>query len=106
MERPSPALFETREAVVAHLGAMRRIKGWTRERFTLDAVATVLIEQAQSGLPGFPPVETVIAFWTSPEVRHEFRIFKSAAEIEEADLPPSWMKDALRVEIEMGCGCC
>lgn len=96
----------TREQLAAHMGALRRIKGWTRERFSLGATDTVLVEQAQTTQPGFPPVETLIAFWTSPECRHEFKVFKPATAVEEGDLPPSWMKSSLKLEIVAGCTCC
>ena len=96
----------TQQALLAHLSAVRRLMGWTRERFDLDAADTVLVEQKAPELPGFPPVETVIGFWTAPDVRHEFKLFKPATEIEPADLPPSWMKDRLLVEMTLDCSCC
>ena len=98
--------LETRQQLAAHLGALRRIKGWTRDRFSLGPADTVLVEQAQSTQPGFPPIETLIAFWTSPECRYEFTVFKPATEVDEGDLPPAWMRSSLKTEIVAGCTCC
>lgn len=106
MEQAGPTLFKKREHIAAHLGAVRRIKDWTRQMFSLDRQAAVLIEQVHNDLPGFPPLRTVIAFWTSSEMPHQFSVFKSVIDVEIADLPPSWMKDALKVDMEAGCFCC
>ena len=83
--------------------AIRRIKAWTRQRFALPLDCTLLAVEAACGLPGCPPVETTVVFWTAPDRRHSFKIFKPAAEVIEEDLPPSWLKEALvRDELE----CC
>lgn len=107
MANPQPALETSApNPIAAHLGALRRLKGWTRERFGLDTGATVLVEEGRTTLEGFPPIETVVTFWTAPDMRHAFTIFKPATEIAADDLPPSWMKNGLVVEIAAGCNCC
>ena len=49
-----------------------------------------------------PPIETVIAFWSSGR-RHHFKVFKPVAEVTEADLPPYWLKNALAVSDDFQC---
>jgi nitrate reductase delta subunit len=90
----------------AHREALRRIKAWTRERFRLPEDTAVLVTEIACAVPGCPPLETVVAFWTEGEQRRHFKVFKPAAEVTEEDLPPSWMRDRL-VEAEVfGCPCC
>ena len=86
--------------------AADRIKGWTRERFRLPNDAAILVSEVACGLPGCPPLETVIAFWTGQDTRHHFKVFKPIAEVVEDDLPPSWMKNALIAEEGAGLECC
>jgi nitrate reductase delta subunit len=88
------------------LAAVDRIKLWTRARFGLADDAPVLVSEVACGLPGCPPLETVIAFWTDSETRHHFKVFKPIAEVVEDDLPPSWMKNALIAEEGSNLECC
>ncbi|HEY7299551.1 MAG TPA: hypothetical protein VH684_16720 [Xanthobacteraceae bacterium] len=83
-----------------------RIKLWTRERFELADDTAILVSEVACGLPGCPPLETVIAFWTDSETRHHFKVFKPIAEVVEDDLPPRWMKNALIAEEGAGLECC
>ncbi len=83
-----------------------RVRQWTRERFGLTQDATVFVSQVACGLPGCPPVETAVAFWTADATRHHFKIFKPVCEVVEADLPFAWMKDALAVPGDWECDCC
>jgi hypothetical protein len=82
----------------AHGAAVSRVQTWTRRRFALADDCTIFVAEVACGLPGCPPVETVIAFWTAPDRRHGFRVFKPIEAVVEADLPPSWMKDAIIAE--------
>ena len=77
------------------IDAVRRIKDWTRERFSLDDDIPVMVAEVACGLPGCPPIETIVTFWTAPETRHAFKAFKLAIEVTAEDLPPSWMKNAI-----------
>jgi len=86
--------------------AADRIKVWTRERFRLPNDAAILVSEVACGLPGCPPLETVIAFWTGQDTRHRFKVFKPMADVIEDDLPPSWMKNALIAEEGAGLECC
>ena len=90
----------------AHREALRRVKTWTRERFQLSDDTTILVTEIACNLPGCPPLETVVAFWTEGDRRHHFKVFKPVAEVVEDDLPPSWMKNALVVDEMLGRECC
>ena len=90
----------------AHREALRRVKDWTRERFRLPDDAAILVTEVACSLPGCPPLETVVAFWTDGDRRHHFKVFKPVTELVEDDLPPSWMKNALVVDEMFGCECC
>ena len=85
--------------------ALERVRGWVRERFGLAADIAIMVNELACTLPGCPPRETVVAFWTAPERRHHFKVFKPAAEVVTDDLPPAWLKDAL-VVAEGDCDCC
>jgi hypothetical protein len=89
--------------------AMTRVEEWVRRRFTLSADTAILISEVACNLPGCPPLETVIAFWTKDETgdkRHHFKMFKRVAEIAYDDLPYAWMKDSLVVPEGFECECC
>ncbi|HYI88377.1 MAG TPA: hypothetical protein VEY05_00565 [Beijerinckiaceae bacterium] len=89
-----------------HRQALRRVKDWTRERFGLAEDVTILVTEIACAVPGCPPVDTVVAFWTEDDRRHHFRVFKPAAEVVEDDLPPRWMRDRLIEDEIFGCPCC
>jgi hypothetical protein len=87
-----------------HVAALDRVKAWTRERFKLPEDATIFVSEVSCALPGCPPRETVIAFWTDNDTRHQFKVFKPVAEVVVDDLPPAWLKNALVEGI--GWECC
>lgn len=86
--------------------ALERIRAWTRERFGLSVREAVLATEVACAVPGCPPIETVVAFWTTEGQRHHFKIFKPAAEVMPDDLPYAWMKRALAVPEGYGFDCC
>lgn len=88
-------MMRTRPRSADHLAAVRRVKAWTRARFALDEAAVVFVAEIACGLPGCPPLETVVTFWTAPDRRHVFKLFKIVADVVEDDLPPYWMKNAI-----------
>ena len=91
------------------LAAVHQVAAWTRQRFSLAPEATVLVSELVCALPGCPPLETVIAFWTGtadPPQRHHYKVFKPVAQVLAEDLPPYWMKDALAVAPDDACDCC
>ena len=59
--------------------ALDRVREWVRARFTLGEAA-ILVAEVACAVPGCPPIETVIAFW-SDERRHHFKVFKPVAEV-------------------------
>jgi hypothetical protein len=89
-----------------HAAALDRVREWTRERFVLTEDAAILVSEVSCALPGCPPRETVVAFWTESERRHQFKLFKPVAEVVMDDLPPRWLKDALAAIEGLGCECC
>jgi len=93
-----------RPGTTGHLEAVERVKDWTRERFALGEGETVLLQESASTLPGYPPVETLVAFWTADGERHHFRVLKPVEQVSGEDVPPTWMKDSLAGDI--ACECC
>jgi nitrate reductase delta subunit len=89
-----------------HVAALDRVRAWTRERFALAADAAILVSEVSCALPGCPPRETVVAFWTDNEQRHQFKLFKPVTEVVVDDLPPAWLKNALVAAEGLGCECC
>ena len=87
-----------------HFAALGRVREWVRARFSLGET-TILVAEVACAVPGCPPIETVIAFW-SEERRHHFKVFKPVAAVTEDDLPPSWLKPALAVSDDFQCECC
>lgn len=90
----------------AHLQAVERVKDWTRERFALGEADTIVVSEVSRALPGWPARETVVCFWTAEGRRHHFRAFKPVGGVDEDDIPPAWMKDALAAGDGIECDCC
>jgi hypothetical protein len=86
--------------------AAARVKRWVRGRFALDDDSTVLVTELESATPGFPPLSTVVAFWTAEPKHYHFRVFKALEDVAEADIPPAWYREALAVTPGVDCGCC
>ena len=75
-------------------------------RFSLASDTTILVSEIESTQPGFPPLSTVVAFWTAERKHYHWRIFKPLHEVAEDDLPPAWYKEALEVDAGVQCSCC
>ncbi len=89
--------------------AVARVAAWVRERFRLPAEAVVMVSELACQVPGCPPLETVIAFWLAPAdaaLRHHLKVFKPVQQVQQEDLPPWWMRDALAVPPDWACDCC
>ena len=99
-------MFGTFAQGPAQRDATLRVEASVRERFRLDANAVVLVTELACQLPGCPPLETVIAFWTGDTQRHHYKVFKPVQQVVVDDLPPWWMKDALGAPPDWDCGCC
>jgi len=103
---PGSSMLRSFEKRPDHLQAIDRVKEWTRARFKLAEDVPILVSEVACGLPGCPPLETVIAFWTQTDTRHHFKVFKRLEELVADDLPPTWMKDALIALDGDGLECC
>jgi len=86
-------------------GALDHVRGWTQARFKLTDDETVMVSEVACAVPGCPPIETHIVFWTAAG-RHHFKVFKPLAEVVEDDLPPAFMKNALLWAEGLECTCC
>jgi nitrate reductase delta subunit len=100
--RIKPALKRSPEEVAA----LDRVREWTRARFKLPEDGAVMVAEVACQQPGCPPLETVVAFWTDAEKRHQFKVFKRLVEVAEDDLPPAWLKGGLVVDEETSFDCC
>jgi len=95
-----------RKSDPARLAHADRVQAWTRGRFGLAPDAVISVAQLACALPGCPPVETVVMFWTADGGHYHFKVFKPLEEVAEDDLPPAWYRDALRVVPGVECSCC
>jgi hypothetical protein len=86
-----------------HAEALDRVRTWTRERFKLADDVPVLVAEIACGLPGCPPLETVVAFWTANDKRHQFKLFKPVQEVIYDDLPYAWLLDSLVASADFDC---
>lgn len=84
---------------------LERLRDWTRTRFALGDDETIMVSEIACAVPGCPPIETHVVFW-SDLGRHHFKIFKPLAEVIEDDLPPAFMKNALIALDGVDCDCC
>jgi len=89
-----------------HIAALDRVREWTRERFKLAQETPILVAEVSCFVPGCPPIETVVAFWTESDKRHQFKLFKAVVDVVRDDLPPTWLKNALIVAEGIDCDCC
>ena len=97
------------QLAAAQSAAFARVRAEVREHFRLDAASVVMVSELQCALPGCPPLETVIAFWTGDAAnpqRHHWKVFKPVQQVQREDLPPWWMKDALVAPPDWACDCC
>ena len=85
--------------------AIARLRSWTKARFALTDDETVMVSEIACSVPGCPPIETHVVFWTATG-RHHFKIFKPLTQVTEDDLPPAFMKNALIALEGFECDCC
>ena len=98
-------MLATSEKSPERLAAAARVKQWTREHFGLAPDDVISVSQIDCLVPGCPPVETVVMFWSAGQHYH-FRVFKPLAHVELQDFPPRWFLAALAVAEGAECGCC
>jgi hypothetical protein len=99
------APFATAPKGLVHLEAVERLKDLTRSRFDLGDSDAVMVSETACEVPGGPPLQTVVAFWTAGE-RHRFRVFKGVDAVTEEDIPPAWLKASLAAADAIACACC
>jgi hypothetical protein len=85
--------------------ALDRVREWTQVRFKLTEDETVMVSEVACAVPGCPPTETHVVFWTD-QGRHHFKVFKPLSALTEDDLPPAFMKNALLWVEGIECSCC
>ncbi len=90
----------------AHLDAVESVRERTRERFKLADDEVVLVTEVARTLPGCPPLETVVAFWTADGTRHHYKVFKPVEAVGDDDIPPAWLKGSLALVEGVECACC
>ena len=88
----------------AFLSSLEAVQGWTRRRFKLQAEAAVLVSEVACAVPGCPPLETVVAFWTEDERRHQFKLYKPLKEVLYDDL--GWLMGAPAAHEGSAWDCC
>ncbi len=86
--------------------AADRVRELTRARLGLGPADVIAVAEASPALPGFPPVITVVQFWTAEGRRHHFTVFRPMGEVTTGHLPFAWQKDALAVADDFECACC
>ena len=103
-----PAAFRTMDSLKTRPdegAALDRVRDWTRARFALAADETVMVTEMTCAVPGCPPIETHVVFWTAAG-RHHCKIFKPLADVSEDDLPPAFLKNAIVAFEGLDCDCC
>lgn len=95
-------MFARRKPVSA-VADLARVEAAVRERFGLDRDRLVLVTEERARPPDLPQSATTVLFWTAAGLRHRLRIFKPAAAIAPADLPPVWLRGALVDEGDNDC---
>ena len=50
--------------------ALDRVREWTRARFALGEDTAILVAEVACAVPGCPPLETVVAFWSDERLGH------------------------------------
>jgi hypothetical protein len=103
---PAPFdMMRSRKPGPGHDAAVDRVRDWTRTRFALTDDETIMVSEIACSVPGCPPIETHLVFWTAAG-RHHFKVFKPLAAVVEDDLPPAFMKNALLILDVIDCDCC
>jgi hypothetical protein len=86
------------------VNAIESIQAWTRHRFKLDPASAVLVSEVTCRVPGCPPLETVVAFWTGDNSRHQFRLLKPLADVRYDDI--GWLFGTPAAHDSSAFSCC
>ena len=74
----------------AHVTAVQQ---WARTRFRLPADSPVGVAEVRCTVPGCPPLETALSFWSEDGRRHQVRLLKEVAAVERSDI--AWLIGSL-----------
>jgi nitrate reductase delta subunit len=97
-------LGEPKEPDPVFLARVERVQSWTRQRFRLPAEAAVLVSEMACTLPGCPPLETVVAFWTQDDRRHQFKLYKPMKDLRYDDI--GWLIGSMASHEGASWDCC
>jgi nitrate reductase delta subunit len=100
------AMLGTLRKSTDHLQALDHVAGETRDRFGLSEETVISVSEVACAMPGCPPLETIVVFWTVDGVRHRFKIFKPATEVTRDDMPAAWLRRALEAPDDYDDSCC
>lgn len=63
-----------------------RIRNWVRTIWALSDDTTVMVTELECREPGCPPIETVIALLEGPGQTRQFKVHKSAQDVDRKDV--------------------
>lgn len=86
--------------------AINRVRLLTRMHFGLNEDDAVFVAQTECTRPGCPPLQTVVLFWSPDQTRRHFKVLKPTPQVENDDLPPTWLVEALGSFEQDDSGCC
>ena len=95
---PETLVFARSSFATCASAHLEQVEALVRARYGVAEDQIVLVSEEVGRMPGLPDRMTTILFWTGPEARHRVRVFKAAREVTDADLPPRWVRAALRDE--------
>ena len=96
-------MFAYRNIQRCNLTQLEHIENVVRQRYGVGDDQIVLVSEEPTRMTGGPEYMTTVLFWRGPETRYKVRMFKPAADVTEADLPPSWLQSALLDDEEADC---
>jgi hypothetical protein len=102
MGREDGKMFGLLRPSYENLEHLERVETCVRVHFALAPDDLVIVSEDPGRLPGYPPLQTTVLFW-SQGLRHRFVVFKPVAMVVAADLPVVWLRPAL---VEDGGECC
>ena len=86
--------------------AIDRLRQLVRIHFGLGEDDAVFVTQTECKRPGCPPLQTIIMFWSPDQTRRHFKVLKPTPEVENDDLPPTWLVEALGSFEQDDSACC
>ena len=97
-------MFDQRGNEIESQKMHESVREWIRARFGLGDDNAVLVAELECSVQGCPPLETVLAFWTADNIRHQFKLLKPVTEIVPSDL--AWLIGDLKDQETNYWDCC